>query len=712
MSLDRGDNDPVSFWSYLIAAVHTVVPGVGANELALLASPQPPPVDTVLATVLNDVAAAGEDVVLVLDDYHVIDAREVHEGMAFLLDHLPPGLHLVIARRADPVLPLARLRARGELVEVRAADLRFTPDEVAAYLNGVMGLQLTAHDVSALEERTEGWIAALQLAALSMQGRDDVTGFIAGFTGDDRYIVDYLAEEVLQRQPGRCATSCCRPRSSADSPAPLCDAVTGTAGGKAMLERLDRGNLFVVPLDDRRQWYRYHHLFADVLRARLIEESPDLVPALHRRASDWYSENGDRFEAIDHAMAGGHVERAADLVELALPALGRDRQEEQLRSWLEQLPEEVLGEHPVLSNGYAGALLSTGHFEDVERHLRNAERWLDEDAGARTEPTSMVVVNDEEFRRLPASVAIHRAGLSLVTGDPAATVAHARRALDLLEEDHDLGRAAAAALTGLARWSTGDLEAAREAYASCLGSMERAGHLADVLGLCIALTDILITQGRLREAMRTYEQALGARVAARRPGAARHGRHVRRDEHAPPRTQRPALRPGSSSRRARRSASTSPCRRTAIAGGWRWPGSGWSRGLSTRPSTSSTTRSAATSATSRPTCDPVPAVRARVWIAQGRLDDASRWARDRGLTADDELTYLREYEHVTLARALVREARTAAPRRRDRTARPSPATPPKPATARAASSRSSCCRPSRRSCAAISPLRWWLWNAR
>jgi ATP/maltotriose-dependent transcriptional regulator MalT len=651
VSLDRGDNDPVSFWSYVIAALQTVVPGVGSDALALLASPQPPPIELVLTALLNELASTGGDIVLVLDDYHVIDAREIHDGLTFLLDHLPPRLHVVIASRADPAVPLARLRARGELVEVRAADLRFTPEEVADYLNGAMGLQLTVQHVAALEERTEGWIAALQLAALSMQGRDDVDGFIAGFTGDDRYIVDYLAEEVLQRQAGDVRSFLLQTSFLGRLTGPLCDAVTGSGGGKAMLELLERGNLFLVPLDDRREWYRYHHLFADVLRARLAEESPDLVPTLHLRASEWYAENDGRFEAIDYAMAGGHVERAADLVELALPALGRDRQEQQLRSWLGQLPDEVLDVRPVLSNGYAGALLSTGHFEDVDRQLRSAERWLDDDPDGHR-GTSMVVANDEEFRRLPASVAVHRAGLSLVTGDPAATVAHARRALDLLEEDHDLGRAAAAALIGLARWSVGDLEEARAAYVSCLGSMERAGHLADVLGLCIALTDILITQGRLREAMQTFEQALEI--------APRHGVPVLRgtaDMYVGMSTvhlQRNHL------PEARQLLTQSEGLGDHLAlpqNSYRW------RVAMARVRAAEGALDEAVDLLDdaertyvgdfSPNVHPVPAVRARIWIAQGRLDDVFAWARDHAVVADDDLSYLREYEHLTLARALL-----------------------------------------------------------
>src|SRR4051812_32212411 len=251
LSLDQRDNDPALFWTYLVAALKTAAHGVGAGALSLLQSPQPP-IEAVLATLLNDLDAISNEVVLVLDDYHVIDAREVQDGMAFLLEHLPPQIHLVIASRADPALPLARLRGRGELVEIRAADLRFTPDEAATYLNGVMGLALTAGDVAALEGRTEGWIAALQLAALSMQRRDDVAGFIAGFAGDDRYIVDYLVEEVLQRQPQNVRSFLLSPSIMSRLSGSLCDAVTGQGGGKAMLDTLDRANLFLVQLDDRR----------------------------------------------------------------------------------------------------------------------------------------------------------------------------------------------------------------------------------------------------------------------------------------------------------------------------------------------------------------------------------------------------------------------------------------------------------------------------
>jgi LuxR family maltose regulon positive regulatory protein len=311
LSLDQRDNDPASFWTYLVAALKTAAFGVGAGELSLLRSPQPP-IEAVLATLLNDLDAISNDVVLVLDDYHVIDASGVQDGMAFMLEHLPPQIHLVIASRADPAFPLAGMRGRGQLIEIRAADLRFTPDEAATYLDDVMGLVLTARDVAALEGRTEGRIAALQLAALSIQGQDDIAAFIAGFAGDDRYIVDYSAEKVLQRQPENVQHFLLQTSILDRLSGPLCDAVTGQDGGKAKLAALERANLFLVPLDDRRRWYRCHQLFADVLQEHLLDEQPDEVPDLHRRASAWFAQNGEPSEAIRHAVAAKDFERAAE----------------------------------------------------------------------------------------------------------------------------------------------------------------------------------------------------------------------------------------------------------------------------------------------------------------------------------------------------------------------------------------------------------------
>jgi len=662
LSLDQRDNDPALFWTYLVAALKTAASGVGAGALSLLEPPRPPS-EAGLVTLLNDLDAVSNDVVLVLDDYHVIDAREVQDGMAFLLEHLPPQIHLVIGSRADPPLPLARLRGRGELVEIRAADLRFTPGEAAAYLNGAMGLALTAADVAALEGRTEGWIAALQLAALSLQGREDVAAFIVGFAGDDRYIVDFLAEEVLQRQPEDVQHFLLQTSILDRLSGPLCDAVTGQDGGKAKLAALERGNLFLVPLDDRRRWYRYHQLFADVLHARLRDEQPEEVPDLHRRASGWHEQNGEPSEAIRHALAAGDFERAADLVELAIPAMRRSRQEAAVRGWLELLPDEVVRVRPVLSVGFAGTLLTGGELEGVEARLRDAERWLDTTTGIRqgsqAPAAEMVVVDDEEFRRLPAEIGLYRAALALARGDVPGTVRHARRALDLSPEDDHLGRASAAALMGLAFWGSGDLEAGHSGYAECMAGLRRAGHIADTFGCAIALADIRRVQGRLGEAMRTYEQAL--QRAPEQGGAVLRGTadmyvgmsEVHRERDDLPAATQQLLR------------SQELGEHTGLPQNrYRW------RVAMARIRQAEGDLGGAIDLLNEaerlyvgdffPNVRPVPALRARVSVAQGELGEALGWARERGLSVDDDLSYLREFEHITLARVLL--ARYAAER--------------------------------------------------
>jgi LuxR family maltose regulon positive regulatory protein len=659
LALDQRDNDPALFWTYLVAALQTAAPEVGAGALTLLQSSQSP-MEAGLATLLNDLHAVPNDVVLVLDDYHVIESRDVQDGMAFLLDHLPPQIHLVIAGRADPAVPLARLRARGELVEIRAADLRFTPDEAAEYLTTVMGLTLTAGDVAALEGRTEGWIAALQLAALSLQGRDDVAGFIGSFAGDDRYIVDYLAEEVLQRQPEHVRRFLLQTSVLSRLGGSLCDAVTGQDGGKAMLGTLESGNLFLVPLDDRRQWYRYHHLFADVLQAHLLDEQAEDVPDLHRRASAWYEQNGEPSEAVRHAMAGKDFGRAADLVELAIPALRRGRQEATLRRWLEALPDEVIRVRPVLTVGYVGSLMVRGELEGVEGRLRDAERWLDPTtAGApRGQSGEMVVADEAGFRALPSAIAMYRAGQALILGDVAGTMAHARRALDLAASDDHVGRGAAAALLGLAYWTCGDLDAAHRWYADGMASLEKAGQVSDVIGCAIALADIRIAQGRLREAMSTYERGLQRAEQAEPPLRGAADMHVGMSE---------LFREGDDLDAALHHLLTirdlgehagleqNPYRRRVAMARIRQAEGDFGGALdllgeATRLYVSDYF----------PDVRPLAAMRARLCVVMGRWSEALGWARERGITVDDDLSYLREFEHITVARVLL--ARYAAER--------------------------------------------------
>ncbi len=656
LSLDAGDNDPSLFWAYVITALRTAAPTMGAGAFALLEAPQPAASQELLTALLNDLAELDQDVVLVLDDYHVIESRDVHDGMVFLLHHLPARLHLVLASRADPPLPLARLRARGELVEIRAADLRFTPEEAGAYLTEVMDLPLTSEDVSTLGNRTEGWIAALQLAALSMQGRDDIAGFVAGFAGDDRYIVDYLVEEVLQSQPETVRTFLLQTSILNRMNAALCDAVTSRSDSRAMLDTLDRANLFLVPLDDRRRWYRYHHLFAEVLQARLLDEHREEVPALHRRASAWYAQHGEPDAAIEHALAAEDHILAADLIEAAIPALGRDRREAALRGWLEKLPVDIFRARPVLSLGYVGAMLSTGQVEGVEPRLRDAERWLNgagtETAAEEAPRTEMVVVDPEEYRRLPASIAVYRSGLALARGDTDATVGHARRALDLIDEHDHYRRGAAGALLGLALWGSGDLEAAHDAYADASSRFRRTGHIADVLGCAVTLADIRIVQGRLSDAMATYEKAL--QLAREQPGRVLRGTP---DMHAGIATIH--------RERGELDAAAEHLRRSNELGEhtglpkhrYRW------RVAMAELRHAQGDLDAAVKlldeaervyvADFAPNVRPIAASRARVWLAQGRIGEALAWAREHGLSVDDDLSYLHEFEHVILARILL-----------------------------------------------------------
>jgi LuxR family maltose regulon positive regulatory protein len=594
-------------------------------------------------------------VVLVLDDYHVIESRGVQEGIAFLLDHMPPRLHLIIASRADPPLPLARLRARGELVEIRAADLRFTRDEASAYLTGLMDLPLTAQDVVSLEGRTEGWIAALQLAALSMQGRDDVAGFIAGFAGDDRYIVDYLIEEVLQNQPEQVHSFLLRTSILGRLNGPLCDAVTGGADGQRTLEALDRANLFLVPLDDRRRWYRYHHLFGEVLQARLLDEQPDEVPELHRRASVWHAQHHDLDSAIPHALAARDDALAADLVERAAPAMRRDRREVALRGWLERLPAEVFASRPVLSMDYVGALLASGKLDGVEDRLRDAERWLDERERGKAGPDGAAgptVVDQDEFRRLPASVAIYRSGQALALGDAAATVRFARRALDLLDERDDVRRGAASALLGLASWGSGDLEAAYEAYVASSASLGQAGYLSDVLGCAITLADIRIVQGRLGDALDVYERAL--QLSAEQAGPVLRGTADMHVGIASILLERGDL--GAAAEHLERGLQLGE--RTGMPRfpyRWRAAMAELRQAQGDLPAALQLLDDAhrVYVADFAPDVRPVAASRARVLIALGRVDDAFVWARAQHLSAADDLSYLHEFEHVTVAAALV-----------------------------------------------------------
>jgi LuxR family maltose regulon positive regulatory protein len=652
MSLDDGDNDVPRLLTHLVAALQGIEGDIGSDAADLLEG-TPTSVEAALTELINDVARMSGPIVLVLDDYHVLDAQAVHEAMAFLIDHLPPQLHLVVTSRADPPLPLARLRTRDELVELRATDLRFTPAEATSFLNQVMGLGLTLADVDALEARTEGWVAGLQLVALSIRGRTDISGFISAFTGTHRFVLDYLVDEVLQHQPPQVRGFLLRTAVLERLTGPLCDAVTEGTDGRAMLERLERANLFVVALDEDRAWFRYHHLFADVLRARMRSEEPDLVPVLHVRASDWYEHHDLVEDAVRHALAGGAFEHAAHLMELALPALRRNRQDATLLGWLDVLPDDVVRRSAVLSVFYAWRLMVSGDLDAVEDRLDAAESVLA--AGGTPD------AGNEELHTLPATLAVYRASLAQARGDAAGTARHAQRALDLADPGDHLARGSAAAFLGLAAWANGDIQPALQTFSEAVRCLRLAGNLADALSSTGVLADMWLAAGRPDRARGLYEGAL--REARDRVGGAPGGvaplplaeLHVGLGElDCELGNLAEATRHLEAAKALGERAATTENRhrwflamaRVQEAGGE------WEKAIGLLDQAAGRYRRGFF-----PDVRPIAAMKARIRIKQGNLTGAADWARECGVSAADDLSYLREFDHLTLVRLLIAQRR-------------------------------------------------------
>jgi LuxR family maltose regulon positive regulatory protein len=521
ISLDAGDNDPVRFWSYLISALETIHKGVGVDVQIALRSRQPPPIEELLTGLINQVVGISIPLALVLDDYHVVDAQPIHSALGFLLDHLPSQMHLIIATRADPPLHLSRLRARSQMVELRTDDLRLTVDEATAFLNDAMDLQLSAEDVAALEARTEGWIAGLQMAALSLQGqsREQAHSFVRAFTGSHRYVLDYLTDEVLLRQPADRQRFLLQTSILDRLSASLCDAVCEqaggsaelTAGGQEMLAQLDAANLFVVPLDDSRRWYRYHHLFAELLRRRLGQTQGDLVPELHRRASAWYERHRLIAKAVQHALASGDMERAGRLVggnTLSMMEYGELRA---IERWIDALPEEMMRAQPWLSIAHAWLLAFTGQLDAAETALASAADGL---VGP-----SQAGGPSPESRWLGGHIACIRAYVVGLEGDPLQAAELAREALSLLPSEDLLTRGWVTMALGIYLYRAGDLGGADQALAKAVAISRATGdsHVA-VLALCnlaVAHRD----RGKLARAANTFRDALQlAREYADRAG--------------------------------------------------------------------------------------------------------------------------------------------------------------------------------------------------
>jgi LuxR family transcriptional regulator, maltose regulon positive regulatory protein len=677
LSLDAADADLRQFLTDLVAAVQAPLPQVGTEAVTLMDTDRGFAAEDVLASLINDLDIYAGPLVLALDDYHVVDTPSVHEAVMFLLDHLPPRITVAMTTRADPPLSLSRLRARGELLEVRAADLRFTPEEAEQFLNEVMGLGLGADLVAALEARTEGWAAGLQLAALSARGRihggptgsatTGVEKFVAAFSGSNRFVLDYLLAEVLATQPEPVRTFLLDTSILSRFTGSLCDAVTGRDDGARTLELLERANLFLIPLDDDRQWFRYHHLFADALRARLTGEAPDRVARLHRAASEWYAEHGDLAEAIDHAAAAGDVEYTADLVELALPAARKHRQSHLLAEWPRRLPDDVLRSRAPLATLMAWARLAAGDVDGVTAWLDAAQVALDRapsripTTGRRSHPLGDAARDQEnELRSLPPMIEVYRAAVAQARGDVDGTVSHAGKALASAAVDDHYPRAAATGFVGMAAWAAGDLDTAVDAFGQTVTSLRAAGMVADELGATVLLANVRLARGCPAEARRLYEAALAAAQSHPGPVLPTTG-----DLHVGLADVLVEMGDLDAASKHLEVAHGLGDRASLPENRHRWYTS-VARLLVARGNLDAAADMLDRAAPLYlpgfyPDVRPIPAAQARVRIALGRLDDAEAWARDHQVVDTDPVAYLSEYDQLTLVRLLLAQHRAGQP---------------------------------------------------
>jgi LuxR family maltose regulon positive regulatory protein len=489
LSLDEGDNDPVRFWIYVIASLGQMHPDLGLSALAILQSPKAPLIQSILTVLINDIAKFTDSFSTVLDDYHVIDSQPIHDGLAYLIDHLPDNIHLVITTRIDPPLPLGRLRARDQLTEIRAKDLRFKGDESVTFLNKVMGLKLSVEEVKALDVQTEGWVAGLQIAALSMQGHEDISGFIRAFSGSHRHILGYLADEVINQRPKGTLDFLLQTSILNRLCGPLCEAVTGQRDGEKMLKKLDQANLFIVPLDDEGKWYRYHHLFADILRHHLKLKGG--VQALHRRASQWYEQAGLHDEALHHALAAPDHDLAVSLVERNAHALLFRSETVRLQSWLVQLPEELIRKRPQLVMIQCWLLADTGQFDRAKRALAAT---MFQDSNLPSE--------------ISGEMAVLQAFIARCQDDAPAALERAQQALEVLPPQSHDWRASALLEIGLAHHRLGDKEMASETLSEVVAFGESEEHHLEALVALGRLRRDLARQGRFTEAAQMDERGL------------------------------------------------------------------------------------------------------------------------------------------------------------------------------------------------------------
>ena len=657
LSLDAADNDPVRFWRHAVGALDRMCPGVGDGVGPLLSLPPSASFEGLVTALINELAAESGDKLVVLDDYHLIDAAPVHGSVVFLVERAPPGLHLVLASRSDPPLPLPRLRAGGQLAELRADELRFTPDEAAALLREAVGAELPGAAVAALTARTEGWAAGLQLAGLSLRGHADPAGFVATFSGSHRYVLDYLAQEVLERQSDQVRgflleTSVLDRLSGA-----LCDAVTGRAGGQAMLEAVERAGLFVLPLDEVRGWWRYHQLFADLLRARLQREQPGRVPELHRAAATWSEEHGFADDAIRHALAAGDSAQAARLVEQHVDELILRSEGATIARWLAALPAGLASSRPRLCLARTFVAVADSDVDAAGPPLDAAERSYADAVDEPFEPSvgraASLLVN------LPAIIALERAVLAHLRGDAEGTAASASRALAAIGEGEWMLDSVTRWHLAVAEWLRGRLPEAERAFASGIARWRQAGELTLAAWGGHYLGQVERARGRLDAALRTYQQTLEITASPGRPTLPASGvPQVGMAEVAYQRDQLDTALAHVTEGIAlcRQLAYTQPLATGLATLAWIRQAHG---DLTGALAAIQEAERAAPSQAVTSLLNPVPAGRARLMLAQGNLAAATRWTEERCLAADDEASYQREWEYLVLARVLLAQGRPA-----------------------------------------------------
>jgi LuxR family maltose regulon positive regulatory protein len=645
LSLDGGDSDPARFWRHAIAALDGVRPGLAERVAPLLGPPTPASYEWLAAALVNDLAepAAHDEVVLVLDDYHLIASPAVHESLTFLMEHAPGGLRLIVSSRADPPLGQARLRAVGRLVELRSSDLQFTLDESAALLRETVGADAPPLDdaVAALAERTEGWAAGLKLAALSIRGRSDVASFVESFSGSHRFVLDFLTEEVLQRQPEAVRTFLLETSLLERLSGPLCDATTGRTDGQAMLEEIERANLFLIPMDEVRGWWRYHHLFADLLRARLQQERPESVARLHRNAATWHIDHGLADDAVRHLLAAGDAPGAADVIERYVDDFLLARGEGgTVRNWLEALPEDTVQSRPSLMIAQATVALQGGDLATVTGLLDAAER-PEADRG-------------DGGREVRGRIATHRAYLTELRGDAQATTTYAQRALaDLADSESMWATMNRIHLAGAA-WLDGRLPEAEQGLSACVDRAYEAGWLLLATARSHHLGHVQRDLGNLDAELRTYERALTELVVPGRSTPPVAGiAHIGCAEVAYQRNDLDAAERhiGVAVPLCRQLGAYTQALAPALADlAWIRYAAGDVAGAE------SAMAEAIEVAPGREMVDllnPVPAMHARLLLVRGEVDAVAAWTAERGLDADDRPSYPRAAARLVVTRLLL-----------------------------------------------------------